>query len=74
MAVTGYENLDAAIKRDVDEATGHAAEPTKYLVDQVVREQFGLTNLKVMIPFCRTPAEGRKVIEVMRQAGLAQGQ
>ncbi len=26
-----------------------------------------------MIPFCRTPQEGRKVIEVMRAAGLVQG-
>ena len=38
-----------------------------------VREQFGLTNLKVMVPFCRTPEEGRKVIEVMREGGLVQG-
>jgi pyruvate,water dikinase len=32
----------------------------------------GLTNVKVMIPFCRTPEEGRKVIEVMRTYGLSQ--
>jgi len=38
-----------------------------------VREDFGLTNLKVMIPFCRTPQEGRRVIEVMRAAGFVQG-
>ncbi len=38
-----------------------------------VREEFGLTNLKVMIPFCRTPAEGRRVLEVMAEAGLVQG-
>ena len=37
------------------------------------REDFGLTNLKVMIPFCRTPAEGRRVLEVMAEAGLVQG-
>jgi pyruvate,water dikinase len=35
-----------------------------------VRETFGLTNLKVMIPFCRTPEEGCKVIETMREGGL----
>ncbi len=39
-----------------------------------VREEFGLTNLKVMVPFCRTPAEGRAVLEVMRQGGLVQGE
>ncbi|NNF53770.1 MAG: phosphoenolpyruvate synthase [Acidimicrobiales bacterium] len=38
-----------------------------------VREQFGLTNLKVMIPFCRTPEEGRKVVAVMAENGLVQG-
>jgi pyruvate,water dikinase len=35
-----------------------------------VREDMGLTNVKVMIPFCRTVDEGRKVIEVMAQNGL----
>ncbi len=39
-----------------------------------VREVYGLTNLKVMIPFCRTPEEGRRVIEVMAGAGLVQGE
>ncbi len=38
-----------------------------------VREEFGLTNLKVMIPVCRTPEEGRKVIAVMKENGLPQG-
>ncbi|MGI9596275.1 MAG: phosphoenolpyruvate synthase [Acidimicrobiales bacterium] len=39
-----------------------------------VREDFGMTNLKVMVPFCRTPAEGRQVVEVMAANGLVQGQ
>ena len=38
-----------------------------------VREVFGLTNLAVMIPFCRTPAEGAQVLEVMRSGGLVRG-
>lgn len=38
-----------------------------------VREQMGLRNLKVMIPFCRTPEEGRKVLEVMAEGGLERG-
>ena len=38
-----------------------------------VREEFGLKNLKLMVPFCRTPDEGRKVIEVLGEGGLAQG-
>ena len=39
-----------------------------------VRNDMGLVNVKVMIPFCRTPQEGRKVIEVMRDFGLVQGE
>jgi pyruvate,water dikinase len=38
-----------------------------------VREVFGLTNLKVMIPFCRTPDEGIKVLAAMRDGGLRPG-
>ncbi len=38
------------------------------------RDEFGLTNLKVMIPVCRTPEEGAKVIEVMKTHGLVQGE
>ncbi|HTI94824.1 MAG TPA: phosphoenolpyruvate synthase [Puia sp.] len=37
-----------------------------------VREEMGLTNLKVMIPFCRTTEEGRKVLDVMKANGLEQ--
>jgi pyruvate,water dikinase len=38
-----------------------------------VRNDMGLTNVKVMVPFCRTPEEGRKVIEEMKHNGLVQG-
>jgi pyruvate,water dikinase len=37
------------------------------------RSDMGLTNIKVMVPFCRTPEEGKRVIELMREFGLAQG-
>jgi pyruvate, water dikinase len=33
----------------------------------------GLTNVKVMIPFCRTLEEGKNVIEVMRKNDLERG-
>jgi pyruvate,water dikinase len=39
-----------------------------------VRETFGLRNLKLMIPFCRTPAEGRRVLDTMKEAGLVRGE
>ncbi len=38
-----------------------------------VRKDMGLTNVKIMIPFCRTVEEGKRVIEVMAQNGLKQG-
>jgi pyruvate,water dikinase len=38
------------------------------------RGEIGLTNIKVMVPFCRTPEEGRKVIKVMKDFGLVQGE
>jgi pyruvate,water dikinase len=38
-----------------------------------VREEMGLTNVKIMIPFCRTVEEGKKVLEVMSKNGLKQG-
>jgi len=40
---------------------------------KVVRNEMGLDNVKLMIPFCRTVDEGRKVISVMKEYGLQQG-
>ncbi|MFC0319914.1 MULTISPECIES: phosphoenolpyruvate synthase [Olivibacter] len=39
-----------------------------------VRVEMGLDNVKVMIPFCRTVDEGKKVLEIMRGYGLVQGE
>jgi len=39
-----------------------------------VRGEMGLKNVKPMIPFCRTVEEGRRVIEVMRDNGIVQGE
>ncbi|TKB97944.1 phosphoenolpyruvate synthase [Pedobacter cryophilus] len=38
-----------------------------------VRDDMGLDNVKLMIPFCRTPDEGEKVIELMKTYGLVRG-
>jgi pyruvate,water dikinase len=35
-----------------------------------VRDEMGLTNVKLMIPFCRTVEEGKKVLEEMEKHGL----
>ena len=39
-----------------------------------VRDEMGLTNVIPMIPFCRTPDEGRKVIAEMEKNGLKRGE
>jgi len=39
-----------------------------------VRDEMGLSNVKLMIPFCRTVEEGRLVVSEMRKHGLIQGQ
>ncbi|RTE94324.1 phosphoenolpyruvate synthase [Bradyrhizobium sp. LVM 105] len=39
-----------------------------------VRDDMGLTNLKVMIPFCRRVEEARNVIQTMAGHGLKQGE
>jgi pyruvate,water dikinase len=39
-----------------------------------VRDEMGLVNLKVMIPFCRTIEEGKEVLTIIAKNGLRQGQ
>jgi len=38
-----------------------------------VRDEMGLTNLKVMVPFCRRLDEARRVLDAMASHGLARG-
>ncbi len=38
-----------------------------------VRDVMGLKNLKIMVPFCRTIEEGKKVQALMKQEGLVRG-
>jgi pyruvate, water dikinase len=39
-----------------------------------VRDRMGLTNVILMVPFCRTPQEGRRVLAEMAKHGLVQGE
>ena len=39
-----------------------------------VRDEMGLSNVKLMIPFCRTLEEGRRVIAEMEKHGLRRGE
>jgi pyruvate,water dikinase len=38
-----------------------------------VRDEMGLTNVKVMVPFVRTVGEGKRVIEILKENGLERG-
>lgn len=38
-----------------------------------VREEMGLNNVKIMVPFCRTVEEGKEVLKIMNQEGLRRG-
>jgi pyruvate, water dikinase len=39
-----------------------------------VREKIGLSNVIIMIPFCRTPEEADKVLDVLAENGLKRGE
>lgn len=41
---------------------------------KLVREGMGLTNVKLMVPFCRTVEEGKRVLATMAEAGLHRGE
>lgn len=41
---------------------------------KIVRNEMGLTNVKIMIPFCRTIKEGELVIQTMEEFGLKRGE
>lgn len=41
---------------------------------KMVREEMGFSNVKLMIPFCRTANEAQKVIRLMKDNGLEKGQ
>ena len=38
-----------------------------------VRDEYGLKNTTIMIPFCRTPEELKKVLKIMEENGLKRG-
>ena len=65
----GYRGASRYYSKDYKEAFIWECEALKK-----VREQMGLVNVKVMLPFVRTPDEGRKVIEIMKEVGLVQGE
>ncbi len=64
----GYRGASRYYDKHYQEAFEWECEALKY-----VRDEMGLTNVKIMFPFVRTPLEGQKVIEIMESQGLKQG-
>ena len=61
----------AARYYSADYADGFALE---YRALRMARQEMGFDNIVLMIPFCRTPDEGREVLNIMANHGLRQGE
>ncbi len=65
----GFRGASRYYSEVYKEAFSWECEALKY-----VRDEMGLDNMKLMIPFVRTPEEGKKVLELMEKNGLKQGE
>lgn len=65
----GYRGASRYLSEDFAECFAMECEALK-----LVRDDMGLTNVKIMIPFVRTLAEGRGVIDLLARNGLVQGE
>jgi pyruvate,water dikinase len=65
----GYRGASRYLSEDFRECFAMECEALRY-----VRDEMGLTNVKVMIPFVRTVAEGRGVVELLAEHGLRRGE
>ena len=65
----GYRGASRYLSEDFADCFAMECEALRY-----VREDMGLANVKLMIPFVRTPAEGKGVIELLASHGLVRGE
>jgi pyruvate,water dikinase len=65
----GYRGAARYLSEDFAECFAMECEALRH-----VRDEMGLTNVKVMIPFVRTVAEGKGVIDLLGQHGLRRGE
>ncbi len=64
----GYRGASRYYNEKFKEAFGLECQALKK-----AREEYGLTNIKIMVPFCRTVEEGKKVLNLMKKHGLKRG-
>ncbi len=65
----GYRGASRYLSPDFAECFAMECEAMKF-----VRDDMGLTNVKIMIPFVRTVAEAQGVIDLLGQHGLRRGE
>ncbi|MEU1972053.1 phosphoenolpyruvate synthase [Microbacterium sp. NPDC019599] len=65
----GYRGASRYISPDFRECFDMECEALKF-----VRDEMGLTNVQIMVPFVRTVAEGHSVVELLAQNGLRRGE
>ena len=65
----GYRGASRYLSADFAECFAMECEALKF-----VRDDMGLTNVKIMIPFVRTVAEAEGVIDLLGQHGLRRGE
>ncbi|KQX69555.1 phosphoenolpyruvate synthase [Angustibacter sp. Root456] len=65
----GYRGASRYVSEQFRDCFAMECEALRY-----VRDEMGLTNVKVMIPFVRTVTEGRRVVELLAEQGLRRGE
>ncbi|MGO1285267.1 MAG: phosphoenolpyruvate synthase [Brachybacterium sp.] len=65
----GYRGASRYLSEDFADCFALECEALRF-----VREDMGLDNVKLMIPFVRTPAEGKGVIDLLSAHGLVRGE
>ncbi|MFE6734714.1 phosphoenolpyruvate synthase [Microbacterium sp. NPDC057650] len=65
----GYRGASRYVSPDFRECFEMECEALKF-----VRDEMGLTNVQVMVPFVRTVAEGQAVVELLAENGLRRGE
>ncbi|HEV7173579.1 phosphoenolpyruvate synthase [Pedococcus sp.] len=65
----GYRGASRYLSPDFEECFAMECEALRY-----VRDDMGLTNVKIMIPFVRTVAEAEGVIDLLARHGLRRGE
>ncbi len=65
----GYRGASRYLSEEFADCFAMEAEALRY-----VRDEMGLTNVKIMIPFVRTVAEAEGVIDLLAQHGLRRGE